>query len=36
MLLSCLAVLEYNGEQWFDVHPAVKSLLKEMGELNDL
>ena len=34
-LLSCLAVLEYNGEQWFDVHPAVKSLLKEMGELND-
>jgi len=35
-LLSCLAVLEYNGEQWFDVHPAVKSLLKEMGELNDL
>jgi GTPase SAR1 family protein len=35
-LLSCLAVLEYNGEQWFDVHPAVKSLLKEMGELDDL
>jgi hypothetical protein len=34
-LLSCLAVLEYNGEQWFDVHPAVKSLLKEMGELYD-
>ena len=36
MLLSCLAVVEYNGEQWFDVHPAVKSLLKEMGELDDL
>jgi GTPase SAR1 family protein len=34
-LLSCLAVPEYNGEQWFDVHPAVKSLLKEMGELYD-
>lgn len=33
MLLSCLAVVEYNGEQWFDVHPAVKSLLKDMGKI---
>jgi|APHig6443717817_1056837.scaffolds.fasta_scaffold18870_2 hypothetical protein len=33
MLLSCLAVVEYNGEQWFDVHPAVKSLLKDMGKV---
>lgn len=36
LLLSCLAVVEYNGKQWFDVHPAVKSLLKEMGKLNEL
>ena len=35
LLLSCLAVVEYNGKQWFDVHPAVKSLLKEMGKLDD-
>ena len=27
LLLSCLAVVEYNGKQWFDVHPAVKSIL---------
>lgn len=33
LLLSCLAVVEYNGEQWFDVHPAVKSLLKDMGKI---
>ena len=33
LLLSCLAVVEYNGEQWFDVHPAVKSLLKDMGKV---
>lgn len=33
LLLSCLAVVEYNGEQWFDAHPAVKSLLEtiDMG-----
>ncbi len=30
LLLSCLAVLEYNGEQWFDVHPAVKSILEKI------
>lgn len=35
LLLSCLAVVEYNGEQWFDVHPAVKSLLKDMNLLQD-
>jgi hypothetical protein len=33
LLLSCLAVVEYNGEQWFDVHPAVKSLLIDMGKI---
>jgi hypothetical protein len=34
LLLSCLAVVEYNGEQWFDIHPAVDKLLKEMGKIN--
>lgn len=33
LLLSCLAVVEYNGEQWFDVHPAVKSLLQDMQKI---
>ena len=33
ILLSCLAVLEYNGKQWFDIHPAVKALLHEMGKI---
>ncbi|MBF0475131.1 MAG: AAA family ATPase [Deltaproteobacteria bacterium] len=28
LLLSCLAIVEYNGEQWMDVHPAVKSILE--------
>jgi len=28
-------VVEYNGEQWFDVHPAVKSLLEDMKMLSD-
>lgn len=33
LLLSCLAVVEYNGVQWFDAHPAVKSLLKDMQKI---
>ncbi len=33
LLLSCLAVVEYNGVQWFDVHPAVKSLLQDMQKI---
>jgi hypothetical protein len=33
LLLSCLAVVEYNGRQWFDAHPAVRSLLEGMGRL---
>ena len=34
-LMGSLAVLEYNGEQWFDVHPAVKSILKGMEKLEN-
>lgn len=33
ILLSCLAIIEYNGEQWFDLHPAVVALLKDMGKI---
>ncbi len=32
-LMGSLAVLEYNGEQWFDVHPAVESILQELGKI---
>lgn len=28
VLLQSKAVIEYNGEQWFDVHPLVKELLE--------
>jgi chromosomal replication initiation ATPase DnaA len=36
VLLSCLAVVEYNGTQWFDVHPAVASILEsiDLGKVN--
>ncbi len=27
MLLQSLCILEYNGEQWFDLHPAVREYL---------
>ena len=30
VLLKARAVLEYNGEQWFRVHPLVQELLKVM------
>ncbi|MBF0551876.1 MAG: AAA family ATPase [Deltaproteobacteria bacterium] len=32
LLLSCLAVVEYNGEHWMDVHPAVKSILETIDK----
>jgi hypothetical protein len=28
MLLQSLCILEYNGEQWFDLHPAVREYLE--------
>ncbi len=28
MLLQSLSILEYNGEQWFDLHPAVREYLE--------
>lgn len=31
-LLHTLSVLEYNGETWWDVHPAVQGLLEKNGE----
>jgi hypothetical protein len=32
VLLQAKAVIEYNGEQWFDVHPLVKELLLLEGK----
>ena len=32
-LLNSLALLEYNGERWIDVHPLVVTLMKEMGKI---
>ncbi|HLP48427.1 MAG TPA: hypothetical protein VK469_20980, partial [Candidatus Kapabacteria bacterium] len=28
-----LCILGYNGEQWFDVHPVVKELLKDKQKI---
>lgn len=33
VLLKCCAVVEYNGEGWFGVHPLVCDILHEMGRL---
>lgn len=30
-MLSCLAVIEYNGDRWCGLHPAVKDYLKNKG-----
>lgn len=35
-LLYCMAVIEYNGERWCDLHPAVEDMLKDKGVLNDI
>jgi len=35
VLLKARAVLEYNGEQWFRVHPLVEELLKVMPREDD-
>lgn len=32
-LLNSLALLEYNQERWFEVHPLVVDIMKEMGKL---
>lgn len=33
-LLQNLSILGYNGDNWYDVHPIVKDILKEHGKLN--
>lgn len=33
-LLKSMAVIEYNGERWCGLHPAIEEFLKEKGELN--
>ena len=30
-MLSCSAIIEYNGERWCDLHPAVKDMLERKG-----
>lgn len=34
-LLMSLAVIEYNGDRWCDLNPAIKDYLVEMGEINE-
>lgn len=33
-LLKSMAVIEYNGERWCGLHPAIEDFLREKGELN--
>lgn len=35
-LLNCMAVIEYNGERWCDLHPAVEDILREKGTIGAL
>lgn len=35
-LLNCMAVIEYNGERWCDLHPAVEDILKDKGIIGAL
>ncbi len=32
-MLNCMAVIEYNGDRWCGLHPAVEDILKEKGEI---
>ncbi|MDM8515444.1 hypothetical protein QUF76_04535 [Desulfobacterales bacterium HSG16] len=34
-LLKCMAVIEYNGERWCGIHPAVEDILKKKGEIGN-
>jgi len=34
-MLNCMAVIEYNGDRWCGLHPAVVDFLKEKGEIGD-
>ncbi|HOT92698.1 MAG TPA: hypothetical protein PLJ78_16740 [Anaerolineae bacterium] len=36
LLLYTQAVLEYNGEGWYDLHPLMRETLRDMGYLNEL
>jgi hypothetical protein len=35
-LLNCMAVIEYNGERWCDLHPAVEDILRDKGTIGAL
>jgi len=32
-MLNCMAVIEYNGDRWCGLHPAVVDFLNEIGEI---
>jgi len=34
-MLNCMAVIEYNGDRWCDLHPAVADILMEKGEIGN-
>ncbi|MDP8206843.1 MAG: hypothetical protein P9L92_09290 [Candidatus Electryonea clarkiae] len=34
-MFNCMAVIEYNGVRWCNLHPAVVKLLREIGEIPD-
>ncbi len=34
ILLQCCALVEYNGEGWYGVHPIVMEMLREQGEID--
>ena len=35
-MLNCMAVIEYNGDRWCDLHPAVADMLREKGEIGQI
>lgn len=32
-LLNCMAVIEYNGDRWCDLHPAVADIMRDKGDI---
>ncbi len=32
-MLNCMAVIEYNGDRWCDLHPAVAEILADKGKI---
>lgn len=34
-MLNCMAVIEYNGDRWCGLHPAVDDILRKKGEIGN-